>query len=423
MRPDGYDQSFAARLVALALLIAVLCNGTSAYLKRTGLIDGEAYRAYWSIHCKADDPARIAGSAEPRCSADAARQGAPSITSPEDEARQDHSWLYIFETSIRDAWPVCLLLGYVLISFLVSLPLNGALVAASGLRAMTFATIALVTGWLAPHLGVVARCLGALMVAQALLIPFELFRGIHLFGEWTHLALAARASGTMVNPNSLGIFAAASLAFLYSFCPTRRWTAPLGIVTLACALASGSGTGIVCTAVIAFFVLRENTPETRRDLVTILGLAAALFLYAALPSISGRQNIFDSILGDGGRVHHIFAAFMQRGSLETLFGSGLGAGSNAAWSLVYDPPSDAAGVPSPYETFRADSTLGALVIQIGAAGALLFYAVLLWAALRDRPGRLFYGIIALCSLATNVTELFPVNFLLGIALARSVRRE
>ena len=33
---------------------------------------------------------------------------------------------------------------------------------------------------------------------------------------------------------------------------------------------------------------------------------------------------------------------------------------------------------------------------------------------------MFYAIVALCSLTLQVTELFPVNFLLGVALAHSV---
>jgi hypothetical protein len=67
----------------------------------------------------------------------------------------------------------------------------------------------------------------------------------------------------------------------------------------------------------------------------------------------------------------------------------------------------------------ADSTVTALMMQIGVLGTLLFYAMLLWAGFRDRSARMFYAIVAVCSLTLNVTELFPVNFLLGIALARN----
>ena len=51
---------------------------------------------------------------------------------------------------------------------------------------------------------------------------------------------------------------------------------------------------------------------------------------------------------------------------------------------------------------------------------LLFYGALVWAAVRDHQARMFYAIVAICSLTLQVTELFPVNFLLGVTLAHSV---
>ena len=69
-----------------------------------------------------------------------------------------------------------------------------------------------------------------------------------------------------------------------------------------------------------------------------------------------------------------------------------------------------------------ESTVTGLIVQIGVLGALLFYAVLLWAAFRDQTARLFYLIVAICSLTINIIWLFPVNLLLGLALAHSVWR-
>ena len=61
-----------------------------------------------------------------------------------------------------------------------------------------------------------------------------------------------------------------------------------------------------------------------------------------------------------------------------------------------------------------------LLTQLGLVGALLFYGALAWAAQLDRQARIFYVIVAACSLTLQITELFPVNFLLGIVLAHSV---
>ena len=68
----------------------------------------------------------------------------------------------------------------------------------------------------------------------------------------------------------------------------------------------------------------------------------------------------------------------------------------------------------------ADSTLTGFVMQLGLLGAMMFYGVLMWAGLHDRTARPFLGIVAICSLTINVTELFPLNCLLGLALAHAI---
>ena len=64
--------------------------------------------------------------------------------------------------------------------------------------------------------------------------------------------------------------------------------------------------------------------------------------------------------------------------------------------------------------------LTSLLTQLGIVGILLFYGTLTWAAMRDREARIFYAVLALCSLTLQITEVFPVNFLLGVVLAHSV---
>ena len=66
------------------------------------------------------------------------------------------------------------------------------------------------------------------------------------------------------------------------------------------------------------------------------------------------------------------------------------------------------------------TTEDSLQIQLGLVGVLLFYGALAWAAMKDHQARIFYVVVAACSLTLQITELFPVNFLLGVALAHSV---
>jgi len=456
MRPGAPDQRLAATLVAVALLIAALCNGASVYLKRTGLIDGDAYRAYWSIHCEHFGPGHALAPAEPRCCANAtpeenAKRGSPAHADLEDKAVR-----YLFAASspefalklvkdllglaligfsallvanrvapmaaLRDSWPVFALVAYVAIAFLVSLLLNGTLVAAGGLRAFMFAALALLALWLAPHLGIVARYLGVLLVLQALLIPVEFFRGIHPYGEWSALYLASRVSGTLVNPNSLGIFAVTALAFCYSFAPARTWVAALVIAALANVFASGSGTGIVCGVLLFFIVLNDRLGEGRRAIVAISAALACAAAVIALPVLSGREWILYSVFDERGRLGALISVLGERGLPETLFGSGLGTGKILALQLQ-----DRANLER-FDEARlladrfTDSTITGLVVEIGVLGAAMFYAALAWAAWRDRAARPFYWIVALCSLTVNVTVLFPLNFLLGLAWAHSAWR-
>ena len=104
---------------------------------------------------------------------------------------------------------------------------------------------------------------------------------------------------------------------------------------------------------------------------------------------------------------------------DLLVGRGVGFGTNTALNL-------SSAVPAPLppgadgEKFAADSTVTVLLTQLGAIGILLFYGTLGWAFLRDRVARPAYLVFAIASLAINITEVFPANFLLGLTLAHTI---
>lgn len=447
--PMPEHSSPTASWLALALVVAVLCNGATAYLKRTGVLDEGAYRAYWAEHC-----ARAVDGFGP----DPERQCLQFTTSEESRKARptvwtfDASYRYVYEAAggerllklAKDvfwalllaacAWrfatdrpqraelarvgPLLVVVAYSMAAFLVSVPLNGALIAAAGLRSFLYLFVALLGRWLVPHLGVFAKCVGALLVAELLLLPFELVRGIHMFHEWTPFALASRVVGTLVHPNSMGVFAAAAAAFWYSFSPSRKWFWPMGIVAAMLVLLAGSATGLACMG-LALAVMAAQRSGGNRAVVlggTAVGLA---LLVAALPLLTGRQDVFDSVWASGSRWTVLRSALFERGVAEVLFGSGLGVNTNAALSLGSMGAPHTPGLPPPATLLPTDSTLTGLVIQIGLAGTLLFYAMLAWAAMRDPLARPFYCIVAVCTLTINVTELFPVNALLALTLAHS----
>jgi hypothetical protein len=444
------DPRFLTRLFALALVIAVVANGGAVYLKRTGLLQQDAYHAYWAFHCHGswDDPKDPPeGQCERLTSREATvRQGLPALSAP-----RDGIYSYVYEVtpaerplklakdvlvlgllaaglwaamrvgigfpSLRKGLPLYVLAAYSILAFLVSAPVNGALVAAAGVRSFLFPFVALTGRWLAGHLAEFAECLGALLVLELCLVPFELYRGIHMFHEWSSWSLASRVVGTLVQPNSLGVFAVAAFAFYWSFAVPRRHPAVFGLVAAALVVFSGSATGIVCVAMAACVLLYQRTSAPLRPLVPLLGLLLLAIGAAMLPTLTGRNDVFDSLTGEG-RLGALAAALSDRPLAQVLLGSGLGVNTNLA--LVLQGLGGQASGPATHGVVPTDSALIGLLIQIGLLGTVCFYALLAWAARRDARARPFYAVLAVCTLTINVTELFPVNVLLGLALAHSV---
>jgi hypothetical protein len=443
-----------ARSIGLLLITAVICNGASVFLKRTGLADSGAYAAYWAVYCAA-----IGATAEDRkerpcaqyTTAQEIERAVPKLSQPLAttyeyvygmsagerwlKLAKDLFWfafLGICAAAIatraaalprpREAWPIYLLAAYVLGSFAMSLLVNGALVAAAGLRAFTFVMAGVLALWIAPYVGVIARSIAALLVLEAALLPFELVRGIHIFHDWSPWSLASRVAGTLAQPNSLGVFSAVAVAFYCSFAAPRAHRAwLLGAIALVVVLLSGSATGLVCAALGLWLASRQRLSVDRRWLAPLVGAALAAIVLLSLPALSGREDVFDSIWSSG-RVARLQAALQDRPFSQVALGSGLGVNTNSVLNLTAFAPSvqpvgpRAAGLP-------ADAALTSFVVQIGVVGTMLFYLVLAWAARRDPVARPFYYVLAVCTLTINVGELFPVNALLGIAWAHSASRQ
>lgn len=432
-------------VLAFAMAIAAVCNGAGFYLKRTGSLDQQAYRAYWAAHCATLDVFQL----ERQCFAyttPAEIQASAASTSANPKAEsirflyqvsgverafkvaKDLVWLAILALSCwmlarrrarlpswGQAGPMIAFAAYSAAALLVSVPVNGALIAAAGLRSFLFLPAAVLGQWLVAHISVFARAAAALLALQVLLLPVELFRGAHLFHEWSPFSLASRVTGTMVHPNSLGVLAVATVAFYYCFSESNARLGWLSLAALGLVLLSGSGTGLVCAALALSVILWQRAGSPRRSWMVAAGLLPVILVVLALPFLSGRADVFDST---GGRMAVLQAALFDRAAAQVALGSGLGVNTNLALNLsgfgTGSPP--APGAPAAMPT---DSMFTSLVIQVGLVGTLLFYAMLFWGARRVPAARPFYGVIAVCSLTINVAELFPVNMLLALALAHS----
>jgi hypothetical protein len=178
---------------------------------------------------------------------------------------------------------------------------------------------------------------------------------------------------------------------------------------VALVLASGSGTGVVCiaAAALAWGVRRASL---RLPHAVLAVAAAALLTLFLLPVLTGRDDVLASVFAEG-RLRQLQLALSARPWTQVLWGEGLGVRTNLALILEGE-----VAVP----TVPTDSSLIGFLVQLGILGAALFYGLLAWAARRDARARPFYAAVLLCSLTLNLTELFPVNVLLGLALAHSI---
>jgi hypothetical protein len=231
---------------------------------------------------------------------------------------------------------------------------------------------------------------------------------------------AYRASGTLVLPSTLGFVAVAIVAFILSFVPRikRRLAVAAFIMALLLVVASGSGTGMAMLAAISGWLLLARMPDRRLLVGAALAIAASVLVWL-LPVVTQRADIYDSVFGHGGRWEKLEEVVSANDLRANVVGRGLGMGTNQAALLAERgakqvPDSIKAGQP-----FYADSTVTWFVVQLGAVGLLAFYLVLGWAFAVDAKARQFYLAIAVASLTISLPEAFPINLLLGLALAHS----
>jgi hypothetical protein len=281
-----------------------------------------------------------------------------------------------------------------------------------GARGLAFLVLAFGAGIFvdALLLKAVSRALAACLLIQLLLGTCELLYGLPLNGylPWGHLP--RRIAGTLVLPNSLGVFASCATAFALTFGEgwSRTSRRALWGASLLLIVASGSGAGLLGMVVLVVaLAMRWQSQAVLRPIRIVAFLALIAVLLLAMPWTLSRPRLWESV---ESRIDKTLTVVGSGEYTAILFGHGLGFGSNAA--LQGQQLAERSVLP-------ADSTPILLVREIGVLGTALVYLILLSAWLRDVQARTFYAVAIVTSLASNVLELFPVNLLLGLALART----
>ncbi len=430
------------RYFCWALVVATLANGATAYLKRVGLLDRTAYNEYVSIYC---NPPTLPCS----CMRDPTGANADRDESNEVVSNSLPSRRYVYEVNgyeralkpikdglfagflalslaliaigraarpapieLRAFAPLSLSIG---LGLVIALGSWGPTLAALGLRPFAFLGVAIFGGWISGQLASVSRALVLLLVVQLALVIAEFWIGIPL----RFCDLGFRAAGSLVIANSLGVFSVVALAFCLSF-PIPRWVSGLAVLaTITLLYASASGTGIVCLFALGCYFLYSQFLQKHRIYLFLVGATVIPLFLWKLPEIANRPGLYQSVLAKEGRLDNLKTLVANASVGQFLLGQGLGFGSNASLTAVKDAPT-ALPNSGTGEKFSADSTVTAMFIQIGAIGVICFYGLIVWAAIRDQRLRPFYLVFGTASLAIIVTELFPVNLLLGLALAHTL---
>jgi hypothetical protein len=156
-------------------------------------------------------------------------------------------------------------------------------------------------------------------------------------------------------------------------------------------------------------IVASNFFGTRKLVLVGVFLLLSAVLLALLPVLIHRPDVYDSVLSPEGRFGTLIKILSESSAMEVLIGRGVGFGTNAATNLI--------GSNTMEGSFSADSMVTVLLTQLGITGVILFSGILVWAYRRDSRARPVYLVLAITSLTINIAEVFPVNFLLGLALA------
>ncbi len=444
-----------AAWLGMAIVAAGLANGAGAYLRRVGFVERASYERFWELHTGpegftrapfglgrrcvrhrsiAEGGAEPAGGGPPARYVHAVRRWEAPLKGLKDAvvlalvAGGLVAWRRAGGAGPPGAPPgrwarAALLLGLAAIvsaHAAAGLARGALLETATGLRAFGFVAVALAA---APIAGDLLRrlvpWLVGLVAVQAALAPIELLRGVPiqghgwLFGEY----FARRAAGSLVMPNTLGILAAAVVALATGYGATARVRAAAwGFGGIAVVL-SGSATGLVMLA--AAGAVGALAAPRRSGARRLAGLGAALAA-ASFALYVVRPDVLDSFTARVSGLKPLAAAPAG----ELLFGREIGAGTISATTLRrgFDREgrlgTKADAPPAP----GGDTAVGTLVLQTGFVGLVLFYAALAAAWARCARARPLVLALAAATLTLGVTEAFPVNVLLGLALGSALGR-
>jgi hypothetical protein len=317
-----------------------------------------------------------------------------------------------------------LLLSFILIASVFTYFKSEGWFIVGGMRTFSFLFVALMGTWFIgkSNMNYLAYCVGVLLAIQMMTVIAELIYGLPFHGQVClfseSLIFPARMTGTFVLPNSLGVFSVIALAFYHAFSKSRKYLGWLIVSAVVLVLVSGSATGILSILIFLSILSVSQYRGRYRSVIAGLLIGSISIVFFFLPALVGRDDLFDSIFSEKGRIGTLQNVISSNNVAENIFGKGLGYGTNIMLNVFERDSGDNLQAHGQF-VYESDSTITQLLSQVGVIGMVLFYAILFVAMIRDRRASIFYIMIMITSSVMVIPELFPVNFLLGIALAHS----
>ena len=259
-----------------------------------------------------------------------------------------------------------------------------------------------------------ARVCAWTLLAEAVLAAMEVRRGMLIYTLKLFDSDMVRVVGTFNLPSSLGVFTvvACAVAWCWSGYP-RRVLFGLTAVLILLLVVNASAVAWAALGAIALALAYSRLRARWRPLFLAAVLPIALLGWQALPIVTGRWDVQNSLWGRIAPVASYAADHLS--TRELLFGKGFGLGTNALGNR--SPPLKlVGGLP---DGPVGDSMPAALFWQFGLLGVTFAYALFAVALFVDSSSRAIGIALLVSTIAINITELFPVNLILGFWLANA----
>ncbi len=263
----------------------------------------------------------------------------------------------------------------------------------------------------------VSRLVYVCLVILGVNFAMQLWELGHMHPWWGVLPdtkLAARTPGFFSLPSTSAMFACFSVLFSFLVVEEKRMKWVIGTCGMFSVFLTQSGTGF-CAMLIVLASLAMGTRW--RAWFPVIVLVSYELTKLIMPYFRGEGYYHVSL---GGREDIFLGSMGSMGSMgKWLFGADFGAGTSAAWLLKDN-------FPIAIHPVMTDSLLTQFLVNLGGIGLLAYLLLMVGATLiayvsEKQMAVLWLTVTGIFSVTTPITEAFPMNMILAVAIAYLIR--